>query len=110
MPNRRSRRRRPRSPAWSGPEASARPYPHPRHLERTLPMSVTTTLAVTGMTCEHCVNAVRQELGALPGVQQVSVDLVNGGTSQVQVSSDAALDPDQVVAAIDEAGYALAQS
>lgn len=73
-------------------------------------MSVTTTLAVTGMTCAHCVDAVRQELGALPGVREVSVDLVSGGASRVQVSSDAALDRGAVAAALDEAGYAPAQS
>jgi copper chaperone CopZ len=72
-------------------------------------MSVTTTLAVTGMTCGHCVNAVRQELAALPGVHEVAIDLVSGGASRVQVSSDAALDQDAVAAAVDEAGYALAQ-
>ena len=33
---------------------------------------------VTGMTCEHCVNAVTQEVSALPGVQEVAVDLATG--------------------------------
>ena len=66
------------------------------------------TYAVTGMTCGHCVSAVRQELGALPGVTAVEVDLVAGGVSTVSVTSAAALSDDAVAAAVDEAGYALA--
>jgi len=67
-----------------------------------------TTLGVTGMTCEHCVAAVTQELGALAGVQAVEVDLLAGGTSTVTVTSDRELAPEDVRAAIDEAGYELA--
>jgi len=70
-------------------------------------MSTTTTLSVSGMTCGHCVSAVRQELGTLPGVHDVTVALVTGGLSQVQVVSDGPLEHDAVVAAIDEAGYTL---
>jgi copper chaperone len=64
---------------------------------------------VTGMTCEHCVRAVRTEIGALPGVTDVTVNLAAGGTSTVQVTSDGPLTDDQVAAALDEAGdYRLA--
>ena len=68
----------------------------------------TTRYGVTGMTCGHCVGAVREELGALDGVRAVEVDLVAGGTSTVTVTSDAPLAEDAVRAAVDEAGYALA--
>ena len=34
-------------------------------------MSTTTTYGVTGMTCDHCVRAVTDELTALPGVRDV---------------------------------------
>ena len=64
----------------------------------------TTTYAVTGMTCEHCVNAVVSELTGLGGVSAVTVDLVPGGSSAVMVASDAPLPPDAVSAALDEAG------
>jgi copper chaperone len=37
---------------------------------------------VEGMTCQHCVNAVTAELGRLPGVKDVPVDL-NQGTVTV---------------------------
>jgi copper chaperone CopZ len=70
---------------------------------------ISATYQVTGMTCEHCARAVREELTALPGVTGVIVDLVPGGTSAVTVSSEAPLDRPAVVAALDEAGdYRLA--
>jgi copper chaperone CopZ len=64
----------------------------------------TTTYPVTGMTCEHCVNAVTSELRALDGVTAVSVDLVPDGTSQVTVTSAAPLAEPAVAEALDEAG------
>ena len=70
----------------------------------------TTTYPVTGMTCGHCVTAVTEEVGALPGVTDVAIDLVPGGTSQVTVTSDEPLDRDAVAAAVDEAGYQLADA
>jgi copper chaperone len=68
-----------------------------------------TTFAVSGMTCGHCVAAVSAELSALPGVRDVSVDLVPDGTSTVTVTSDTPISRDQVGAALEEAGdYRLA--
>ncbi len=63
-----------------------------------------TTYRVEGMTCEHCVRAVRAELGALAGVDEVEVDLATG---DVAVTSAAPLDRAAVQAAVDEAGYEL---
>ena len=65
----------------------------------------TTIYQVSGMTCEHCVRAVSTEVGALPGVRDVAVDLATGA---VTVVSDQPLDPEAVRAAVDEAGYQLA--
>jgi copper chaperone len=65
---------------------------------------ITTAYKVTGMTCEHCSNAVSSELNSLDGVSAVTVDLVPGGLSLVTVTSAAALDDDAVSAALDEAG------
>lgn len=70
-------------------------------------MSTTTTYAVAGMTCSHCVTAVTEELQAVPGVRDVDVDLDAGGTSSVRVVSDEPLDVESVRAAVDEAGYVL---
>jgi copper chaperone CopZ len=67
------------------------------------------TFAAVGLTCEHCVRAVESEIGALPGVTAVEVDLHPGGTSTVRVSADRPLDDARVAAALDEAGdYRLA--
>jgi copper chaperone len=69
----------------------------------------TTTYPVTGMTCEHCVHAVADELSGLGGVSHVDVDLVPGGQSRVTVTSEAELPEQAVAAALDEAGdYRLA--
>ena len=70
-------------------------------------MSETPTIQVTGMTCGHCVSAVTEELTQLPGVTDVTIDLVAGGTSPVTVTSEQPLDDAAVAAAVDEAGYEL---
>jgi len=70
----------------------------------------TTTYPVTGMTCGHCVTSVTEEISALPGVTSVDIDLVPGGTSQVSVTSQEPLDRTAVAAAVDEAGYQLADA
>lgn len=63
----------------------------------------TTTFSVSGMTCEHCVRAVKQEVGEISGVTQVDVEL--GTPSTVSVQSTEAISHQDLVAAIDEAGY-----
>ena len=69
----------------------------------------TTTYKVTGMTCEHCANAVTTEVTALDGVSAVAVQLVPDGVSTVTVTSAAPLADPEVSAALDEAGgYQLA--
>lgn len=59
---------------------------------------------VRGMTCDHCVRAVSDELGKVAGVTGVDVDLASG---RVTVSSTDALDDAAVRAAVDEAGFEL---
>lgn len=67
-------------------------------------MSQTQQFTVTGMTCGHCEASVREEVGELAGVEQVTADHTTG---QVVVTSTQPLDPDAVRAAVEEAGYAL---
>jgi copper chaperone CopZ len=64
----------------------------------------TTSYKVSGMSCEHCVNAVTTELSRLDGVSAVRVDLVPEGLSLVTVTSTRPLAGDAVNAALDEAG------
>ncbi|MDK7750387.1 copper ion binding protein [Brevibacterium sp. UMB10442] len=63
----------------------------------------TQTLSVSGMTCEHCVRAVKQEVGEISGVTQVEVEL--GTPSTVTVQSTEPISHQDLVEAIDEAGY-----
>ncbi|WJY01726.1 heavy-metal-associated domain-containing protein [Curtobacterium sp. 458] len=70
----------------------------------------TETLLVTGMTCEHCVMSVTEELSEVDGVQGVEVDLVPGGSSTVTVTSDAPVDDDVLCSAVAEAGYEVVRS
>ena len=65
----------------------------------------TATYHVTGMTCDHCVRAVSDELTRLTGVTDVAVDLESG---RATVTSETPLSDDVVAAAIEEAGYELA--
>jgi copper chaperone CopZ len=62
------------------------------------------------MTCSHCVRSVQEEIAAIDGVENVSVDLNAGGTSRVTIHSAAPIDSARVRAAVEEAGYALATS
>ncbi len=64
--------------------------------------STTTVVTVRGMTCGHCVAAVRDEVGQIVGVTDVAVDLASGA---VAITSASALDAEAVAAAVDEAGY-----
>lgn len=64
----------------------------------------TTTYAVKGMTCGHCVQAVSAEVAKVAGVTGVRVDLEAGA---VTVTSDGPADEQAVRAAVDEAGYEL---
>lgn len=62
---------------------------------------------VEGMTCGHCVAAVKSEVGAIEGVDAVEVVLKNGGASRVTVRSSASVSPAAVRDAVAEAGYTL---
>jgi copper ion binding protein len=64
--------------------------------------TITTTLTVIGMTCEHCVRSVLEELTKLDGVSDVDVDLASGN---VTLHASAPVEPDALRAAVEEAGY-----
>jgi copper chaperone CopZ len=54
------------------------------------------TFSVTGLTCQGCVKHVAEALGALDGVESVSVDLEPQGTSTVRVETAQPLSDEQV--------------
>lgn len=64
----------------------------------------TETYTVSGMTCAHCVSSVTEEVGELPGVSGVEVDLDSG---RLIVTAEQPLGPETVRAAVEEAGYSL---
>ncbi|MDF2712534.1 heavy-metal-associated domain-containing protein [Nonomuraea muscovyensis] len=68
-------------------------------------MSTTASYTVTGMTCGHCVSSVKEEVGEVPGVTAVDVDLATG---LLTVRSESPVDQAKIVAAVEEAGYAVA--
>ena len=59
---------------------------------------------VKGMTCNHCVLSVTEEVSDVEGVQDVAVDLETG---RVSVAGDGFTD-EQIKAAVEEAGYEIA--
>ena len=63
------------------------------------------TYTVVGMTCDHCVRSVTEEVDAIEGVTTVHVDLTTGALA---VTSDRVVTRESVADAVTEAGYALA--
>ncbi|MBW3664742.1 MAG: cation transporter [Actinobacteria bacterium] len=66
---------------------------------------MTRTYSVPGVSCGHCQAAVEGEVGKLAGISSVRVDL---DTKTVTIEGDAP--EDEVIAAIDEAGYDVADA
>jgi copper chaperone len=52
-----------------------------------------TSYTVKGMTCNHCTHAIREEVGAVPGVTEVAVTLEGG---KLEVTSEAPIDFDRI--------------
>ena len=65
----------------------------------------TTTVHVDGMTCGHCINSVTEEIEAIDGVEDVSVDLRAGGISEVTISATRKIKHEAISEAVAEAGY-----
>jgi copper chaperone len=59
------------------------------------------TYTVNGMTCDHCVLSVREEVEEVAGVQRVEVDLASGHLAV----RGAGVDDAAVATAVAEAGY-----
>jgi copper chaperone len=62
--------------------------------------SMKVQLKVTGMSCNHCVSMVHKAVAKLQPDAKVTVDL-----AQQQVSVESALTAEDIIAALDEAGY-----
>lgn len=66
----------------------------------------TSTYRVRGMSCDHCVSAVRSEISRIAGVSSVEVDLRD---ELVSVTSEDALAESAVREAVETAGYELVE-
>lgn len=62
------------------------------------------TVKVKGMTCQHCVASVTQELMKLDGVIAVNVDLEHGTAG---IESNDKLTHEVIQSAIEKTGYSL---
>jgi Cu+-exporting ATPase len=67
--------------------------------------SVTTTLRIQGMTCNHCVHHVGEALRGVKGVSSVDIDLGGGAAT---VTHDEVTTLPALVAAVESAGYEAA--
>lgn len=61
---------------------------------------------VTGMTCGHCELSIREEVSEIAGVDDIQV---SAQTGKLVVSGSDDIDDAQVLAAVEEAGYAAAR-
>ena len=68
-------------------------------------MSLSVITVTAGMSCEHCEKAVRAEISAIPGISQVDVDVASG---EVKIMAEPAPEMTALRAAVEEAGYQLA--
>jgi copper chaperone CopZ len=68
-------------------------------------MSQSITYSVQGVSCGHCRSAITNEVSPLPGVESVEIDL---DAKTVTVTGEP-LDEQAIIAAIDEAGYEVAE-
>jgi copper chaperone len=66
-------------------------------------MTTVTRYSVPDVSCDHCRAAIEGEVGRVPSVEQVSVDLVAKVVTVTGAAADA-----EVRAAIDRAGYDIA--
>ena len=64
----------------------------------------TTTWQVQGMTCQHCVRAVTEEVSSIDGVRGVEVHLETG---RVDIDSDVPITAEALAEAVSRAGYEL---
>jgi len=65
-----------------------------------------TELVVAGLTCQHCVMSVTEELSEIAGVDSVDVSLNDRSDgSTVAIRSDRDLSRDEIDAAVTVAGF-----
>ena len=69
-------------------------------------MSELIKLEVRGMTCQHCVAAVKKALAAVPGVEEVVEVVLQPGSATIRGSAT----PEALINAVKQTGYDASQS
>ena len=59
------------------------------------------------MTCDHCVNAVTEEISKILGVTDVDIELHAGEISPVTISAGIEISDADIAEAVEEAGYSI---
>ena len=83
--------------------ALLKPMLHRHRLTQAAPTDRTHTLAVSGMTCSHCVETVEQAILACPGVTRAEVTL----KPPRAVVSGTDFDVGRIRRAVEDAGYEI---
>jgi copper chaperone CopZ len=60
------------------------------------------TISIEGMNCGHCTSSVDKALRAVPGIQQVAVDLAS---KTAVVEADASVSDDVLTKTVTDAGF-----
>lgn len=66
---------------------------------------VRSAFTVSGVACRHCAQAVGDDVGAIPGVSTVDVELATGAVS---ITADHPIAADEIAAALRDTGFVLA--
>lgn len=64
-----------------------------------------TRIAIEGMSCQHCVKAVKKALGGLPGILESNVQI---GSAVVKYDENN-VNKEDIEAKIEDAGYKVAK-
>lgn len=64
------------------------------------------TISISGMSCNHCVGAVKKALTAAPGV---AVEQVTIGSATVQYD-ETATSPEQIAAVVEDEGFTVVEA
>ena len=73
----------------------------PHFIRATMMEVMKTSFQIDGMSCDHCVAHVKEEVGRIPGVTGTTLTLAG---AVLTVESDAPIDFPLIRAAVEEAG------
>ena len=88
----------------TSPQAGSRPVSHTPASEHTRSLGMKKQIRIEGMTCGHCSASTEKALRAVPGVQEVVVDLA---AKNATVQVDGTVNDEALRKAVTEAGYTV---